>query len=88
MVIYNHGKAVTLDVSPVWPAKPTCGGWQMQINRGIGAEPAEAFDNAKHARGTASQCFLALITSGLGGRMPTSPVIKGITASPWLTCET
>jgi len=24
--MYNHGKAVTLDVSPVWPAKPTCGG--------------------------------------------------------------
>ena len=49
LVIYNHGKAVTLDVSPVWPAQPTCGDWQMQINRGIGAEPAGAFDNAKHA---------------------------------------
>jgi len=28
-------------------AQPTCGVWQKQINRGIGAEPAEAFDNAK-----------------------------------------
>jgi len=29
---------MTLDVSPVWPAEPTCGVLQMQINRGIGAE--------------------------------------------------
>ncbi len=28
-------------------AQPTCGIWRKQINRGIGAEPAEAFDNAK-----------------------------------------
>ncbi len=24
-ILYFHGEAVTLDVSPVWPAQPTCG---------------------------------------------------------------
>ena len=48
-ILNSHGKAVSFDVSPVWPAQPTCGVWPMQINRGIGAKPVEAFDNAKHA---------------------------------------
>ncbi len=30
--MYNHGKAVTLDVSPVWPAKPTCWGGRCKSN--------------------------------------------------------
>mgnify|MGYP001101995749 CR=1 FL=1 len=48
-ILNSQGKAVSLYVSLVWPAQPTCGVWQMQINRGIGAEPAEAFDNVKQA---------------------------------------
>ena len=24
-LLHNHGKAVTLDVNPAWPAQPTCG---------------------------------------------------------------
>jgi len=46
--VASHGKAVTLDVSPVWPAKPTCGVESTGFNRGIGASGSVAFDNANH----------------------------------------
>ena len=62
-LLHNHGKAVTLDVNPVWPAQPTCGVRKSESIAVLERSLSERSTEQALSRGTASQCFSAPITN-------------------------